>query len=565
VATAALRLSDLGQDAIAGAVTAALLVPQTLAYALLAGLPPEAGLFAAMLPAFVYALFGTSPALSIGPVAVVSLMTTTTLAPLAAAGSPEYAQDALLLALLAGAMLLGLGLLRLGLLINFLSFPVISGFAMGAATLIVLSQLPQILGLHYAAAGNAGQQLWRLLQELPHGALPPLAIGLMSIVALLAARGPLAGWLVGLGLREPYASTVCRTMPLLLILAASFGVARLPQLLGGLPLVGHLAAGLPALSLPPAAGLQRWRSLLEPAALIGLVGYLEGISIAQVLARRHRHQVRANRELVAIGLANLLAGLSHGMPVAGSLSRSVVNDAAGARSRFAGVIAAALVMASSVVLAPVLETLPRAVLAAIIIVAVLRLFDWAGLLRIWRYDRADGTAWIVTALGVLTVGAETGFIAGLAVSLLLYVWRTAHPHIVEVGNVPGSDLFVESHRSHELETWPQLLLVRIDESLFFGNAAALQSFVMDKLGARPEVTDVILICGAVNAIDSSALQMLEDLSESLQHGGVTIHLAEVKGPVMDRLEGSRLLRMLGRQRVHRSIAAAISALASPPI
>lgn len=564
MATAASRLSDLGQDAVAGAVTAALLVPQTLAYALLAGLPPEAGLFAAMLPAFVYALFGTSPALSIGPVAVVSLMTTTTLAPLAAAGSPEYWQDALLLALLSGAMLLGLGLLRLGLLINFLSFPVISGFAMGAATLIVLSQLPQILGLHYAPAGNAGQQLWRLLQELPHGALPPLAVGLLSIGALLAARGPLAGWLVGFGLREPYASTVCRTMPLLLILAASLGVAQLPRLLGGLPLVGHLAAGLPALSLP-AAGLERWRSLLGPAALIGLVGYLEGISIAQVLARRHRHQVGANRELVATGLANLVAGLSHGMPVAGSLSRSVVNDAAGARSRFAGAVAAALVMASSVLLAPVLETLPRAVLAAIIVVAVLRLFDWAGLRRIWRYDRADGAAWIVTALGVLLVGAETGFVAGLAVSLLLYVWRTAHPHIVEVGHVPGSDLFVESHRSHELETWPQLLLVRIDESLFFGNAAAVQSFVMDKLDARPEVTDVILICGAVNTIDSSALQMLEDLSESLQQAGVTVHLAEVKGPVMDRLEGSRLLRMLGRSRVHRSIAAAISALASPPI
>lgn len=564
MARAALRLSELGQDAVAGAVTAALLVPQTLAYALLAGLPPEAGLFAAMLPAFAYALFGTSPALSIGPVAVVSLMTATTLSPLAAAGSPEYWQDALVLALLSGAMLLGLGLLRLGLLINFLSFPVISGFAMGAATLIVLSQLPQILGLHYAAAGNAGGQAWRLLLELHHGSLAPLAMGLAAIGVLLAARGPLAGWLNGIGLREPYAGTVCRTMPLLLILAASFCVARLPQLLGNLPLVGHLAAGLPPLGLPP-GGVERWRSLLGPAALIGLVGYLEGISIAQVLARRHRHEVKANRELVAIGLANLCAALSHGMPVAGSLSRSVVNDAAGARSRIAGAVAATLVMASSVLLAPVLETLPRAVLAAIIIVAVLRLFDWRGLLRIWRYDRADGAAWIVTALGVLTAGAETGFIAGLAVSLLLYIWRTANPHIVEVGHVPGSELFVESHRSHELETWPQLLLVRIDESLFFGNAAALQGFVMDKLGARPEVSDVILICGAVNAIDASALQMLEDLAEALQHGGVSIHLAELKGPVMDRLEGSRLLGMLGRQRLHHSIAAAISALASPPI
>lgn len=545
-------------------MTAVLLVPQALAYALLAGLPPEAGLFAAMVPALVYAAFGTSPALSVGPVAVVSLMIATTLGPLAAAGTAPYWQNALLLALLSGAMLLTLGLLRLGVLINFLSFPVISGFAMGAATLIVLSQLPQVLGLRFGAAGNAGEQLLRLLQALPDSHWVPLLIGLVSVAGLLLARGPLPRWLATIGLSEPYAATLSRTMPLLLILAASFGAAHLPSPQGGLQLVGRLATGLPHVELPR-AGLDQLRGLLGPAALIGLVGYLEGISIAQVLARRHRHEVKANRELIAIGLANLAAALTHSMPVAGSLSRSVVSDAAGARSRFAGVIAALLVMGSSVVLAPMLETLPRAVLAAIIIVAVLRLFDFQGFLRVWRYDRADGMAWAVTALGVLAVGAEAGFVAGLGLSLMLYIWRTANPHIIEAGYLPNSGLFVETARFHEAETWPQLLLVRIDESLFFGNAAAVQTFVMDKVSARPEVSDVILMCGAVNAIDASALQMLEDLCESLGHSGVTVHFAGLKGPVMDRLEGSRLLQMLGRQRLHASAPAAISSLASPPI
>ncbi|MDR3415368.1 MAG: sulfate permease [Nevskia sp.] len=554
---------DLSRDLIAGAVTAVLLVPQALAYALLAGLPPEAGLYAAMLPALFYACTGTSPALSVGPVAVVSLMTATSLAPLAAQGSAAYWQDALILALLAGVMLSGLGLLRLGLLTGFLSYPVMSGFAMGAAVLIVLSQLPQILGLRLNAAGDAASQTLHLLQALPQTSITPLAVGALSIAALLLARNALPRWLTAAGLPEPVTATACRTMPLLLVLATSLGAAHLP-LHGSLQLVGRLATGLPRLA-PPPLDWNRWRALLGPAALIGLVGYLEGISIAQVLARRHRHEVKANRELAAIGLANLAAAFTQGMPVAGSLSRSVVNDAAGARSRLAGVVAAVLVIASSVVLAPLLETLPRAVLAAIIVVAVLRLLDWRSLLRVWRYDRADGLAWAVTTAGVLAVGAEIGFVAGLAMSLLLYIWRTANPHIVEVGHVPNSNLWVETDRHHDLELWPQLLLVRIDESLFFGNAAAVQTFVMDKLGKRPEVSDVILICSAVNAVDASALQMLEDLCESLGQGGVTVHLAEVKGPLRDRLEHTRLFELLGRQRLHASVATAISALASPPI
>ncbi len=558
------RLRGLLRDSVAGSVTAALLVPQALAYALLAGLPPEAGFYAAMAPAFIYALTGTSPALSVGPVAVVSLMVATTLAPLAQVGTAVYWQDALILALLSGGMLLALGLLRLGMLINFLSFPVISGFAMGAATLIVLSQLPQAFGVHAGSAGNAAVQFLNLAKALPATSFVTLAVSGVSIGILLAAQTILPRFLVARRLPQIYATVASRMTPLLLIVTASYCAAHLPQMNGKLQLVGHLPRGLPGLGAIE-FDWPRWRTLLGPAALIGLVGYLEGVSIAQVLARRHRHEVKANRELVAVGLAGIAAAFTHGMPVAGSLSRSVVNDASGARTRVAGAVTGLLVAASSIVLAPMLETLPRAVLAAVIIVAVLRLFDWRSLLRIWRYDRADGLAWVATTVGVLAIGAETGFVTGLAMSLLFYIWRTANPHIAEVGHDRHSGLFIGLDRHHELETWPQLLLVHIDESLFFGNVAAVQIFVTDRISARREVTDVILICDAVNAIDASALQMLEDLCDSLGAGGVTVHLCGVKAQVMDRLEGSLLLRILGRQRLHASVPAAISALASPPI
>jgi SulP family sulfate permease len=247
------------------------------------------------------------------------------------------------------------------------------------------------------------------------------------------------------------------------------------------------------------------------------------------------------------------------------LTRSVVNDAAGARTRIAGVWTVLLVALIVLFFAPLLANLPRTVLAAIILVAVQRLIDIKAFLRVWRYDRADGMAWVVTSIGVLAAGVESGLIAGLVLSLLQYIWRTANPHVIEVGRVPHTELYLELDRHHELETWPQLLLLRIDESLFFGNSARVADAVAEKLDERPDVTDLILICSAVNAIDASAIEMLDELIDSLKRTGVTTHLAHVKGPVMDRLIGSHLVEQLGQQRIHVSTEAAIVALAAPPI
>jgi SulP family sulfate permease len=348
------------------------------------------------------------------------------------------------------------------------------------------------------------------------------------------------------------------------VLTASFSAGYFHLDEQGVALVGPLAQGFPTpkFTLPTIDELRR---LAGPAALIALIGYLESVSIAQILARRNRERIVANRELIGLGLANLAVGIMQGMPVAGSISRSAESDMAGARTRAAGVFASTLVVLVPLLLSGLLAQLPRAVLAAIIISAVLRLLDWHALARTWRYDRADGFAWAATMVGVLVIGVEAGLMAGLALSLLLYVWRTANPHLTEVGRLPYSDTFVDLKRHHEAETWPQIALIRIDESLFFGNASAVETYMLERVADRGEVTDLILIASAVNSVDSSALAMLEDLEETLSRNGMRLHLAEVKGPVLDRLAGTTLLQRLGHGRLHVSAAAAVVSLASPPI
>jgi SulP family sulfate permease len=551
-------------DVIAGTVTGVLLVPQALAYALLAGLLPQAGLYAAIAPAIVYAALGTSRALSVGPVAVVSLMTAESVSSVAHGDATVYAFSACVLALFAGCLLLALGLFRLGVMVNFLSSPVLGGFTMGAATLILISQLPQLAGMHLTSSGSVLNQLTAFFSTVREFNSIAAVIAAISIAGLLLAQGPLTGWLATARLPKPAILLLTRSMPLLIVILTSAVAAVWNLGEAGLPLVGKVQQGLPRLTLPSIPSLP-WRQLLGPAAVIGLAGYLEGISVARVLARKRRESIDANRELIALGIANIAAAFTQAMPVAGSITRSAVNDAAGARTRFAGLLSglfAALIVSMFV---SMLSDLPRAVLASIIVMAALRLMDFRALIRVWRYDRSDGIAWLITAGGVVVAGVEMGLLTGIVLSLLFLIWRTANPHVVEVGRVPHSALYLEIDRYHEVDTWPQLLLIRVDESLFFGNAAVVQGYIANKVAQRPEVSDVILICSAVNSIDASAIEMLEDLDESLQQAGVTLHLAQINAPVMDRLEGSQLAERLGPGRMHISTDTAIMRLASPPI
>lgn len=519
------RRSWLGGDLTAGLVVSVMMIPQGMAYAMLAGLPVQVGLYASLLPLLGYALFGSSMSLSVGPVAVTGLMTAALLAPLAASGTAAYLQLAIWLALLSGLMLFAFGLLRFGFLANFLSHPVISGFISGAALLIIVSQLPAFLALPGWPSG---------LPVLTDASLTVLLLGLGSLAWLLYARRWLAPQLQRLGLAAPSATLLARLAPILVVLLGILLSIWLDLPSRGVPVVGEVPAGLPALalSLPELSSL---RALLLPALLISLVGFVESVSIAQSLARRRRQRIDANRELLGLGAANVGSALAGGFAVCGGFSRSVVNAEAGANTPLAGVLAMLVIGAILLTLAPWFAWLPLVVLASVILLAVWPLIDLQGLRQAWRYDRAEGLTLLCTALGVLLLGVEGGILLGVGLSIAAQLWRGSRPHVAVVGRVPGTQYFRNTRR-HLVETEPQLLALRIDENIFFANSKAIEQAIAQALEDYPDTRHMLLILSAVNHIDSTGLDMLKELTEGLAERDIRVYLAEVKGPLMDGLE-----------------------------
>lgn len=546
-------------DLTAGFITAVLLIPQGMAYAILAGLPAEVGLYASILPPVIYALMGTSRTLSVGPVSVAALLVANALsASGATSGDPTYLADAFLLAALSGVVLLLMAALRLDVLVNFLGHPVLSGFTSGAAVLIVLSQLENLVGL--SLPGGSGLEMlvaavWRLFDV--H--LLTAAIGLSSLILLLLLRAPFIRLLEAAGVGERTASLVSRAGPLAVIAAVTTVVAVYGLHQEGVAIVGAIPAGLPSPSLS-FLRLDRIPDLLPAAAMISLIGYVESISVAKVLGYRRRERIGNNQELIALGAANIAASFSGGMAVAGGFSRSMVNFSAGARTQLASIITAALVALAALAFTPLFYYLPKAVLAAIIIIAVSSLFDWRTAVNAWQYDRADGLALLVTFAGVVAIDIEVGLLAGVAIGLGAFIWRSSRPHVAIVGRVPGTEHYRSVSR-HEVETWPELILIRVDRSLFFGNINYVEDTVAAAAATQPDLKHLVIICSAVNAIDHSAVEALEQLATNLGEAGVTLHLAEVKGPVMDRLRRTDLLEHLAPGAVFLSTDLAVRTLA----
>ena len=352
-----------------------------------------------------------------------------------------------------------------------------------------------------------------------------------------------------------------RAAPLLVVVCGTLAVVALSLDSGhGVAVVGAVPAGLPELVLPW-PGTDVALRLLPAAALIALVGYVESVGMARTLANRRREAIDPNQELIALGAANLGAALSGAMPVAGGLSRTMVNYQAGARTQGAALVTTLLVAVVVFAFTPLLAHVPRTVLAAIIIVAVARLVDVRALRDAWRYDRSDAAVMLATALGVIGLGIEAGLMAGIVLSLLATVWKASRPHVAELGRLPGSEHFRNVRRYRGLETWPSLLLLRVDEHLSFANSHWLEQYFAQSVAAHPGVRHLVLVANAVNGIDTTALQMLERLALSLREAGVTLHLAEVKGPVMDRLKRSSLLASMAPGRVFLSAHEAVQALA----
>ena len=536
--------ATMSSDMMAALIVTIMLIPQSLAYAMLAGLPPEVGIYASIAPLAAYALFGSSRVLAVGPVAVASLMTASAVGQFASAGSPQYWEAALILAFLSGLMLLAMGILRLGFFANFLSHPVISGFISASGLIIAASQLKSILGIR-ADGHNLFELLTAIGGQLHNTNLPTLMIGVGATGFLFWVRKGARPLLMRIGMGARLADMLAKAGPVAAIATTTAAVWYFQLQDAGVKIVGAIPQGLPPLTLPRWDPML-WQQLLAPALLIGVVGFVESVSVAQTLAARRRQRIVPDQELVALGASNIAASLTGGFPVTGGFARSVVNFDAGARTPAAGIYTALGLSLAALFLTPALYYLPQATLAATIIVAVLSLVDPGTLKRTWVYSKPDFAAAATTLVVTLGLGVETGLIAGVLLSLALYLYRTSQPHIAVVGLVPGTEHFRNVLRHNVIDS-PLLLSLRIDEGLYFANARYLEDWINAAVAARPQLKHVVLQCSAINHIDASALESLEAIAHRLQAAQIVLHLSEVKGPVMDRLQKTHFLRDLSGQ------------------
>ncbi len=528
-------------DMIAAVIVTIMLIPQSLAYALLAGLPPEAGIYASIAPIILYAIFGTSRALAVGPVAVVSLLTASAVGQVADAGTAGYAVAALTLAFLSGAFLVLLGVLRLGFLANFLSHPVIAGFITASGILIAFSQLKHLLGVT-AHGHTLPELLVSIGAHLGETNVITVIIGVSATAFLFWVRKGLKPLLHSLGASPKLADVLTKAGPVAAVAVTTISVWLFGLNDNGVKIVGEVPQGLPPLTLP---GLSPdlIGQLLMPAILISIIGFVESVSVAQTLAAKKRQRIDPDQELIGLGAANIGAAFTGGYPVTGGFARSVVNYDAGAETPAAGAFTAVGLAIAAVALTPLVYYLPTATLAATIVVAVLSLVDFSILKKTWGYSKADFAAVAATILLTLTMGVEVGVASGVGISILLHLYKTSRPHVAEIGLVPGTQHFRNIHR-HNVETDPTVLSLRVDESLYLVNARFLEDLVQARVSEGCAIKNVILMFSAVNAVDFSALESLEAINQRLRDMGVGLHLSEVKGPVMDRLQATHLLHEL---------------------
>ena len=526
-------------DLLASFIVIAMLVPQGMAYAMLAGLPPITGLYASIIPMIIYAIVGGSPTLSIGPVAIISMMTFATLNSMFEVGSPVYIQAACLLALMVGVISLLLGLFRFGFLIQLISHPVIQSFIIASALLIALGQLKFIVDLPLKA-NNIPEFVVSVWQYISLTHIGTLLFGLCAIAFLIYAPKLLNTN----ALRGLFGSTVLlsRTIPLFLVVASIALVYFFQLQTLGIKTVGIIPSGMPPLDMP----YWNWTlvlQLLPGATMIAMISFVESLSIAQATALQNRSQLNSNQELIALGLANISAGFSSAFPVTGSLSRTVVNADAGAQTPMAGVLSSLLIIVVSLYFTGFFQDLPLAILAATIIVSIWKLVDFKPFIEAWKYSKADGIAMWITFFGVVCIDISTGLIIGMVSTFILLLWRISRPHIAVIGLVEGTQHFRNVER-HQVQTTAQVLSMRIDESLTFLNANILKGELINAVSQQPELAHVVINCSSVSSIDLSALEMLEDINLELAKQNIQLHLSEVKGPVMDRLQSSKLLKHL---------------------
>jgi SulP family sulfate permease len=542
-------------DISAGLIIAIMLVPQAIAYAFLAGLPPEAGLFASLLPLLAYALLGSSPTLAVGPVAIISLMTLDALHGVVEVSGANYPAYATLLAAMTGTWLLIFFTIGLGSWTSFISHSVISGFTSAVALVIIISQLKYFTGLEVPRGGPGWEPLRFTVEHWWDIALTPVLLGIGGIILVLVWQRIIPVVSARLKLNSSLATLVNRSGPLILIVSATLVTLGF-QL--NTDTVGMIPSGLPSLSFP-AVSTMNWQALLLPSAILALIIFLESLSIANSMAREQKRRILPNQELLALGIANLAASITQAMPVAGGFGRSMVMVSSGARSQWAAVVTFVAMVIVALVAGRWFQYLPEAILGAIITVATWPLFRWQDGWKAWKFQRSDGLVWFVTFATVLGTNAETGIITGVGLSLFLYLKRTSQPHIAEVGRIENTDQFRNILR-HKVQTTSGIMLIRVDENLYFANSDFLVDYILGKVLRNHDLRHVVIVGTAINHIDFCGVEALELLHDRLLEQNIQLNLAEFKGPVMDQLARSDLLKHLSAKQVFFTASEALKSL-----
>ncbi len=530
--------NDFSSDLFAGVITAILLVPQGIAYAILAGLPPQLGLYASILPPVAYALLGTSRTLSVGPVSIAAIMVASVLATpeVSVLGNPV--QNSLILSAEVGVILLCMAVLRMGGLVNFISHPVLAGFTSGAALLIIASQLPQLAGLKPPDCGlNA--DCYRTWLDSANTYTLMMGAGCLSLLVFFGK--PLTVLLKHARVNLTLLTAISKCGPLLTVVMATVAVAYFNLGQQQVALVGQVPVGLPELAIGFIEAKPAY-ILLPDSAFIAFIAYVESIAIAKVTANLRGQKIVPNKELIALGVANLVAAVSGGMPVAGGFSRTMVNFSAGARTQMAMIVAAFILLLAVIFFSPWFERIPKAALAAIILMAIYRLVRVRHIINTWRYDRGDGIAELVTLIGVLILGIEEGITLGIILTIGSQLRKNSQPHIAVVGGDAGGQVMQSS--KHSVETWHHLLLVRIEESITFANIHSIEEYLETELKKKPNTRHVVLICTSVNDIDATALEALGHFNRSLQQAGKSLNISEAKIKVLDKLQKTDFLKQM---------------------
>ncbi len=548
---------DFNGDLFAGIITAILLVPQGIAYAMLAGLPAQVGLYASILPPAIYAFLGTSRTLSVGPVSIAAIMIASAISAPEVTVFGSSVENAIILAAEGGLILLLMAAFRMGGLVNFISHPVLTGFTSGAAILIMLSQIPHLLGL---SKNHCGLNLSCYSDYFQHINSYTVGLGGISLCFLILLGTSLFGFLNRFNFNKTIVVGIAKCAPLVTVVISTI-LVTVYQLSENhhVAIVGQIQPGFPNISFAFINNIEQWKALLPSATFIAIIAYVESVAIAKITANLRNQKIKPNQELIALGAANIVTAFSGGMSVAGGFSRTMVNFSAGARTQMSMLIAVLFLSVAVIFFTDQFTHIPKAALAAIILVAIAPLIKLRAIITTWKFDKGDGIAEFITLFGVLLLGIEEGIALGVLITIISFLRQTSRPHIAVVGRIESTEHFRNVNR-HQVETWDNLLLVRIDENITFANISCIIDFIEEKTNYRSEIEHVILIFSSVSYIDATAFEALESHVQALKSRSIVLNLAEVKGPVMDKLEQTDFLNHLKPGKVFFQTIEAVDAL-----